>query len=107
MTSFNKKQLAILAILAAVNLLLGPLVVGNGQDLTGRTIEAHSPEMRRAGIITTLFGIQLFSVVLGALFAAIPYKQKPYNEKLLTLSLSIAIAVQGFMLLAGIIKLLF
>ena len=107
MLAIYKKQLVTLAILAGLNILFGNLVVGNGRSLSGEAVLAHSPEMRRATIVTFLFSVQIFSFLLGALMAAIPYKKKPYKEKLLAFSLGIAVGIQVVVLLASIAKLLF
>jgi heme A synthase len=103
----TKKRLTILAVLAGLNILLGNLVVGDGQQLSGEVVLAHSPEMRRATLTTFLFSLQLVALLLGALAAAVPYRKKSYDEKVLTFSLLIAIGLQGLFLLAGIYKLLF
>jgi hypothetical protein len=95
----TKKRLTILAVLAGLNILLGNLVVGDGQQLSGEVVLAHSPEMRRATLTTFLFSLQLVALLLGALAAAVPYRKKS--------SLLIAIGLQGLFLLTGIYKLLF
>jgi hypothetical protein len=106
MQESTKKRLTILAVLAGLNILLGNLVVGDGQQLSGEVVLAHSPEMRRATLTTFLFSLQLVALLLGAL-AAVPHRKKSYDEKVLTFSLLIAIGLQGLFLLAGIYKLLF
>ncbi|MGI4871764.1 MAG: hypothetical protein ACRYFX_11370 [Janthinobacterium lividum] len=107
MQEVNKKQLVTIAILAGLNILVANLVAGDGQDLNGQGIRAHSPEMRRAIFSIFLFGLQLFSFIAGAFIASVPYKKKVYGEKVLTFSLSIAVCLQGAFLLAAIVKLLF
>ena len=106
MNSTTKKQLITVAILAVLNFLISNLVTGNGRTLEGHVVMARSPEMRSATITTLFFGIQLLSFVLGALFAAIPYKSKSYLEKWVAVSLGIAICVQAVVFLMGIAKML-
>lgn len=107
MREINKKQLIALAILAGLNLLFSNLVAGNGQRLTGEAVLAHSPEMRRATLVSFVFGLQAISFILGGFAALIPYKKKLYSEKWLTFSLGIAITIQAIFLLGAVVKLIF
>ncbi|MCI1186057.1 hypothetical protein MON38_01405 [Hymenobacter sp. DH14] len=107
MRATTKRQLITIAILAGLNILMGNLVAGNGQQLSGETVAAHSPEMRKAVLTTFLVSIQFFSFILGALAALVPYRQQQYSEKWLTFSLWIAVGLQSFSLVASVIKLLF
>lgn len=106
MQELNKKYLVILAILIGLNILFGNLADTGGQDLTGRAIGAHSPEMRRAMFMTLLFNIQLISFIIAALVAAVPYKKKVYGDKVLLFAQIIAIGLQGIALLGALGKLL-
>ncbi len=107
MREVNKKQLIALAILAGLNILFSNLVDTGGRELSGKGIAAHSPEMRRALFSTFLFGIQLISFLMGAVVAAIPFRKKAYDEKVITFSLGIAIGLQSLFLLGAVGKLLF
>ena len=107
MQAKTKKRLTILAVLAGLNILLGNLVVGDGQHLNGEVILAHSPEMRRATLTTFLFGLQVVALLLAVLAAVVPYQKRSYDDKFLTFGLLIAIGLQGLFLLAGLYKLLF
>lgn len=107
MQALHKKQLVSLAVLAGLNILFGNLVDTGGERLSGEAVLAHSPETRRALFSTVLFGLQFFGFLLGTLVALIPYRQKPYSEKLLTFGLGISVSLQALALTAAIFKLLF
>jgi hypothetical protein len=107
MQAIHKKQLVVLAVLAFLNLLFGNLVDTGGERLSGEAVLAHSPEMRRALFSTVIFGLQFFGFLLGALVALVPYRQKPYGEKLLTFGLGLSVGFQALALLAALFKLLF
>jgi hypothetical protein len=105
MSPTTKKQLIIVATLTGFNLLLSGSFIGDGQSLDGHLIESHSPEMRRAALVTNLFGIPFISFILGLMVGGIPYQKKAYNEKVVYFSLGIIIIIQSFFLIAGIVKL--
>ena len=104
MTQTTKKQLITVVVLTGLNLLLSGSIIGDSQSLNGHIIESHSPEMRRAALITNLFGIPFISFILGLIAAGIPYQKKSYNEKLVYFSLGIIILIQAFFFIAGSIK---
>jgi hypothetical protein len=107
MQEITIKRLIIIAVLAGLNILLANLVVGDGQQLSGEVILAHSPEMHRATVTTFLFGLQFVAFLLSALVSAFPYQKKNYDQKVIFFSLLIAIGLQGMFLIASIYKLLF
>ena len=105
MQAHTKKHLLTIAVLAGLNILLGNLVVSDGQDLTGRGIPAHSPEMRKAAIMTFLISVQLFSGLVALVVALVPFQQKPYQQRVEASILPIAIGLQALLLVASIVKL--
>lgn len=105
MQATTKNHLITLAVLAGLNILLGNLVVGDGQDLTGRGIPAHSPEMRKATITTFLVGIQLISGLIALLVAVVPFQKKSYQQRVEATILPIAIGLQALFLVASLVKL--
>jgi len=94
MQANTKKHFITLAVLVVLNILLGNLVVGDGQDLTGRGIPAHSPEMRKATITTFLVGIQLISGLVALIISLVPFQKKPYQQRVEATILPIAISLQ-------------
>jgi hypothetical protein len=106
MRETTKKQLLALAVLAGLNILLSNVVSGDGHRLNGEVVFAHSPAMRRAAIVTSLFGIQFFAFLLGTVAALVPWRKKAYAEKWVTFSLWIALAIQLFFVIAAIVKLI-
>ena len=105
MQANTKKHLITIAVLAGLNILFSNLVVSDGQDLTGKGIPAHSPEMRKATLTTFLVGIQLLSGLVALVVAVVPFQQKPYQARVEASILPIAIGLQALFLVASLVKL--
>jgi hypothetical protein len=104
MSRLTKQQLLLIAIFTALNLLLSGSILGNGHDLAGHAVASRSPEMRRAALLTYLVSMPLLSFVVGAAIAAVPFRDKPYSEKLLLYGLWILAGMNFFFLIAGTLK---
>lgn len=79
--------------------------MGDGRQLSGEVVRAHSPEMRQGAITFFLIGLQLVSGMLALLVALVPYQKKRYQEKVETFTLLIALGLQAFFFIVSLVKL--
>jgi hypothetical protein len=106
MRTTNQRLLLAVAVLAVLNFLMSGLTVGDAESLDGHIVEAHSSEARWAAFNTLFFHIQLICFLLALPLAAIPFRGRPYGQKLLTLGLVLAAGVQGLLFVLGVAKII-
>lgn len=105
MQPVHKKLLLAIAILAILNFLMSGLTMGDAEDLTGRVVEAHSPEARWIAFRTMFFGLPFFGFLLALLLAVIPFRGQRYGQKLLLFGLATTVVLEGLFFVLNVAKL--
>lgn len=84
---------------------MGGVVYGDSLRIVGHYVERNGIFARYATFGRLIGDIQLFGFLLGLPLAVIPYRNMSYQERAVTFSLTIALAIQVVFFALGVIKL--